>query len=66
MNLLSYAARKFEVPVTHTIHRKRLLGDRHDTYGLKSISFTDNQLIATYGDEDGYELQFDVVIRGQS
>ena len=52
MRLLSYAASKFEVPLTYK-----------DLYDLKKISFTENHLIATYGDED---FNFDVVIRGQS
>ena len=59
MNLLSYAARKFNVPINHTVYRK----NTEQTYDLIKISFTDRQLIATYGDED---FNFDVVIRGQS
>ena len=57
MNLLSYAARKFEVPLTHTVFRRTT----KDIYDLIKISFTDRQLIATYGDED---FNFDIVIRG--
>jgi len=57
MNLLTYAGRKFEVPLTHTIYRT----NSEHTYDLIKISFTDNQLIATYGDED---FEFDIVIRG--
>jgi len=59
MNLLTYAARKFEVPLTHTVYR----ANSEQTYELNKISFTDNQLIATYGDED---FEFDIVIRGIS
>jgi len=57
MNLLSFAARKFEVPLTHTVYR----ASSEQTYDLIKISFTDTQLIATYGDHD---LNFDIVIRG--
>ena len=57
MNLLSFAARKFEVPLTHTVYRT----NSEQTYDLIKISFTDSQLIATYGDED---FNFDIVIRG--
>jgi len=59
MNLLTYAARKFEVPLTHTVYRT----NREQTYDLIKISFSDRQLIATYGDED-YDYDFDIVIRG--
>ena len=59
MNLLTYAARKFEVPLTHTVFRRTT----KDTYDLKKISFTDNQLIAIYGEKD-FEFEFDIVIRG--
>jgi len=57
MNLLTYVARKFQVPVTHTIHRR----STEQTYDLIKIGFTDRQLIATYGDE---EFNFDIAIRG--
>ena len=57
MNLLSYAAKKFEVPLTHTVYRI----NTEQTYDLIKISFTDRQLIATYGDED---FNFDIVIMG--
>jgi len=57
MNLLTYAARKFEVPITHAVYRT----NSEKIYVLIKISFTDTQLIATYGDED---FNFDIVIRG--
>lgn len=59
MNLLTYAARKFSVPLTHTVNRH----NTETTYELQQVSFTDRQLVATYGDED---IDFDVVIRGLS
>jgi len=59
MNLLRYAASKFEVPLTHTVYRI----NSEQTYDLIKISFTDRRLIATYGDED-YDYDFDIVIRG--
>jgi len=57
MNLLTYAAKKFKVPFTHTVCRI----NTEQTYDLIKISFTDRQLIATYGDED---FNFDILIRG--
>ena len=63
MNLLTYAVRKFKVPVTHLVHRTRNEVSVVDTYKLKKITFSDTQLIGTYGDED-YDYDFDIVIRG--
>ena len=63
MNLLTYVARKFKVPLTHIVHRTRNKVSVVDTYKLKKISFSNNQLIATYGDED-YDYDFDIAIRG--
>jgi len=59
MNLLRYVVKKFNVPINHTVFRRTT----KDIYVLIKISFTDTQLIATYGDED---FNFDIVIRGQS
>ena len=59
MNLLRYVVKKFNVPINHTVYRK----NTEQTYDLIKISFTDRQLIGTYGDED---FNFDIVIRGQS
>jgi len=63
MNLLTYAAKKFEVPTTHLVYRTRNKVSFVDTYKLKKITFSDRQLIGTYGDED-YDYDFDIVIRG--
>jgi hypothetical protein len=63
MNLLRYAASKFEVPLTHLVHRTRNEVSVVDTYKLKKITFSDRQLVGTYGDED-YDYDFDIVIRG--
>ena len=63
MNLLRYAASKFEVPLTHLVHRTRNEVSVVDTYKLNNITFSDRQLVGTYGDED-YDYDFDIVIRG--
>ena len=63
MNLLRYVARKFKVLTTHLVYRTRNNVSVVDTYKLKKISFGNNQLIATYGEED-YDYDFDIVIRG--
>lgn len=59
MNLLTFVARKFKVPLTHTVTRQKT----ETTYELQQVSFTDRQLVATYGDDD---IDFDIVIRGLS
>ncbi len=59
MNLLTYVARKFNVPLEHTVNRH----NTETTYELKQVSFTDRQLVTTYGNDD---IGFDVVIRGLS
>lgn len=60
MNLLTYAARRFGVPLSHTVNRV----NSEQVYSLKRISFTDRQLVATYGDDEDFE--FDVIIRGEA
>lgn len=58
MNLLIFAAKKFGVPLTHTVHRQ---GSEH-VYELTHITFSNRQLIATYNEND----PFDVIIRGEA
>lgn len=58
MTLLTFAARRFGVPLTHTIHRQ----NNEKTYELIAITFTNRQLVATYNEED----PFDVIIRGEA
>lgn len=58
MTLLTFAARRFSVPLAHTIHRQ----NNEKTYDLVSITFTNRQLVATYNEDD----PFDVIIRGEA
>lgn len=58
MNLLTFAAKKFGVPLTHTVHRQ----NSEKTYELTHITFSNRQLIATYNEDD----PFDVIIRGEA
>lgn len=58
MTLLTFAARRFSVPLTHTVHRQ----SSEKTYDLVSITFTNRQLVATYNEEDPFE----VIIRGEA
>ena len=58
MNLLTFAARKFEIPLTHTLHRT----NKEQVYDLKRVSFSANRLVAIYGDE--HKFRFDVIMRG--
>jgi hypothetical protein len=60
MNLLTYIAKRFKVPLTHVINRC----GKETEYSLVGIAFTKLQLIASYGEEN--EPLFEVVIRGQS
>lgn len=59
MNLLTFVARKFKVPLTHTVTRH----NKEIVYELQQVAFTDRQLVATYGDDD---IDFDILIRGLS
>lgn len=58
MTFLTFVARRFNVPLTHTIHRQ----NNEKTYDLVSITFTNRQLVATYNEDD----PFDVIIRGEA
>lgn len=58
MTLLTFAARRFGVPLTHTVYRK----NSEQTYELIAITFTNRQLVATYNEDD----PFDVIIRGEA
>lgn len=59
MNLLTFAAKRFDIPLEHTLYRR----NSQEAYQLTEIKFTNRQLIASYG--EGNE-QFDVIIRGEA